>query len=126
MQIGSYMGEGLALGMEKSGPRVERAADTMISSVAGIADQMTTTFSDAQWAADFGAKVENSLGDTSVDLSNADVVGAIRRQSGDLDQSATLGSILVVLQAMYAQSKQGSGVALGAQGSRARAELGAF
>ena len=125
MQIGTYMGEGLALGMEKSGPRVERAADTMISSVAGIADQMTSTFSDAKWASDFGAKVENSLGDTVVEASDKDVVGQLRALNGNVDQSPYFATLIAEVRALRqaVQTSSATGVAATA---RTAAALGAF
>ena len=126
MGIGLNMGAGLALGMEKSGPRVERAADTMISSVAGIADQMTSTFSDAKWASDFGAKVENSLGDTVVEASDKDVVGQLRALNGNVDQSTYFATLIAEVRALR-QAVPSSGSATGvAATARTAAALGAF
>jgi hypothetical protein len=126
-EIGNQLGEGLALGMDRSASVVARSADRMISSVELSADKITEAFSGDQWATEFNSKIEHSFSELNPSMSNKDVVGAIRRQSGDLDQGPTLSAILATLQAMLvAQQTGGGGAALGAQRSRAAAELGAF
>ena len=124
-EIGAFMGDGLAIGLEDATPRVSAAADRLANAAVDSADRITAAFSSDRWATDVNSRIEHSFGDVSSSLSNRDIVGAIRRQSGDLDQSATLGAILTVLQAIYDQSGGGN-AALGAQSSRRFAELGAF
>jgi hypothetical protein len=127
MQIGEFMGEGLALGMDSTAHVVARSAADMVNSAVGAADKISEAFAGDQWAQDFSAKVEQSFGELDPTVSNKDVVGAIRRQSGDLDSSAQLSTMIAILSAMLATLRSGSqSVAQGAQDSRTRAELGAF
>jgi hypothetical protein len=127
MEIGSFMGEGMAIGMEGSAPRVAQAAKEMTTAALNSADKITSAFSGDQWASDFSAKVEQSFGDLDPTMSNRDVVGAIKRQSGDLDSSAQLTTMIAILGAMLTELRGGGGnAAAGAQGSRRTAELGAF
>ena len=116
-----------ALGMEKSAPRVEQAAGSMVDAAAGIADEVTAAFSDAKWGREFGAKVEAAMGDTTIDTSNRDLLGQQRVTNGELTQSTVLlAAIVSELRALRAQAGKG-GSAVGATASRRQtAELGAF
>jgi hypothetical protein len=126
MEIGAYMGEGLALGMESAEGRVAAAADRMASAAVGAVDQMQAALSDSDWADSFSTRVEHSFADAASTTSTKDVVGQLRALNGNVDQSSHLTSIIALLQILVAQGTGSSGAALGAQSSRRAAELGAF
>jgi hypothetical protein len=127
-ELGTFVAEGLALGMESGVSRVSAAAEEMTDAAFGAADKIADAFSGDRWAADFSSKVEHSFGEIGAGLSNKDVVGQLRNMNGTASQSTMLMSTMIaVLQAILAQGQGSSGgVALGAAASRQRGELGAF
>jgi hypothetical protein len=126
-ELGTFVAEGLALGMESGVSRVSAAAEEMTDAAFGAADKIADAFSGDRWAADFSSKVEHSFGEIGAGLSNKDVVGQLRNMNGTASQSTMLMSTMIaVLQAILAQGQGSGGVALGAAASRQRGELGAF
>lgn len=125
MEIGGYLGEGLAIGLEDSAPRVAAAADKLASAAVDTADKITAAFSGDSLGADLSAKVEHSFSDAASNVSTKDVVGQLRALNGNVDQSSYLSAIIALLQAIASQG-QGGNAAMGAQTSRRYAELGAF
>jgi hypothetical protein len=127
MEIGSFMGEGLAIGMESSAPRVADAASKMVDAATTTADKIAQAFSGDQWANDFNSKIEHSFADMSNTMSNKDVVGQLRSMNGSASQGTVLmSSMIAVLQAILAQGQGGSNVIAATSSSRRAAELGAF
>jgi hypothetical protein len=64
---GEMIGAGLALGMRRSESDVERAARSLMDNVVDVADGIEGVFAGDQWAADFNARMNAELADTSVD-----------------------------------------------------------
>jgi hypothetical protein len=127
MEIGSLLGEGLAIGMESSAPRVADAASKMVDAATTTADKIASAFSGDQWASDFNSKIEHSFADMSNTMSNKDVVGQLRSMNGSASQGTVLmSSMIAVLQAILAQGQGGSNVVASTSSSRRMSELGAF
>jgi hypothetical protein len=127
LELGASIPQGLEVGIKAGIPGVLDAANKMADSAVSTADRINAAFSGDSWAADFNSKIEHSFGEMSAGLSNKDVVGQLRNMNGTASQSTMMMSTMIaVLQAILAQGQGSGGVALGAQGSRQRSELGAF
>jgi hypothetical protein len=125
MVIGTAIAEGMAVGMEKSVPRVEAAADKMANAAVDSADRIGSAFSGSVLSGGLSTKVEHSFGELAAQTSDADVVGQLRALNGNVDQSAYFATLIAEVRALRQAVQSGSATGVAAT-ARTAAALGAF
>lgn len=60
-QLGRYLGEGLAVGMDKSNTAVEKSSKRMVGTVLSTADQLQDAFSSNKWEGSFSSVIPDAI-----------------------------------------------------------------